>query len=398
MGWTVLYIAFGLVAVWLLAEVLLQYKARLRWRLLAFVGFLGVVVGVVLPQIIVIGVGLIAFAIGQTQVTLSFRRGFSTGWALGGKPGESRRRRGRSGPPPAAEPTLQVSDVEETVPPADDGGRGEDENVFAGAHAFQGQDGYAGQDAYGGQGGYAGQDAYGGQDAYDGRNAYGSQDVYGGQGSYDAQDPYTGQSPYTDQGAFPGGGPYSAERPYSAQSTYDTAAVYAPQPMPDETGQYGIYSPDARAPQEPQPDYPSYDAYGTTTGNTGSDGNGYAYGGGYGQTATGQDAYADPYADPYAAYGDGQVGQAGQAPYSDPYIGTQQYAAPYDPYEQPDPYGQAHYATGQYDDGRPQEQGYGATPPGGVWMPQQRDGELPPESQPYSPYQQQGYDEQQYRY
>jgi hypothetical protein len=35
MGWTVLYIAFGIVALWLLGEVLLQYKARLRWRLLA---------------------------------------------------------------------------------------------------------------------------------------------------------------------------------------------------------------------------------------------------------------------------------------------------------------------------------------------------------------------------
>lgn len=46
MGWTVLYIAFGVVALWLLGEVLLQYKARLRWRVLAFCGFLGVVLGV----------------------------------------------------------------------------------------------------------------------------------------------------------------------------------------------------------------------------------------------------------------------------------------------------------------------------------------------------------------
>ena len=41
MGYTVLYIAFGIVALWLLGEVLLQYKARLRWRVLAFCGFLG---------------------------------------------------------------------------------------------------------------------------------------------------------------------------------------------------------------------------------------------------------------------------------------------------------------------------------------------------------------------
>src|SRR5690242_873195 len=82
MGWTVLYIAFGIVALWLLGEVLLQYKARLRWRLLAFAGFLGVVLGVLIPSVIVIGLGAAAFAVGQTFVTLSFRRGFSAGWAV----------------------------------------------------------------------------------------------------------------------------------------------------------------------------------------------------------------------------------------------------------------------------------------------------------------------------
>lgn len=103
MGWTVLYIAFGVVALWLLGEVLLQYKARLRWRLLAFTGFLGVVLGVLLPSVAVIIAGAVAFAVGQTYVTLSFRRGFSTGWAIGGNPGASRRRKAgaqaRQGPP-----------------------------------------------------------------------------------------------------------------------------------------------------------------------------------------------------------------------------------------------------------------------------------------------------------
>ncbi|MCB5181379.1 hypothetical protein LG632_18575, partial [Streptomyces sp. SMC 277] len=79
MGMTVLYVAFGFVALWLLAEVLLQYKARLRWRLLAFAGFLGVVAGVVLPSVPVIAVGAGAFAVGQTLVTLSFRKGFVAG-------------------------------------------------------------------------------------------------------------------------------------------------------------------------------------------------------------------------------------------------------------------------------------------------------------------------------
>ncbi|WP_228471446.1 hypothetical protein, partial [Streptomyces alkaliphilus] len=112
MGWTVLYIAFGLVALWLLGEVLLQYKARLRWRLLAFFGFLGVVFGVLLPSVPVITLGALAFATGQTLVTLSYRKGFSTGWALGGNPGTSPRRREvrpmeplPDGPAGAAEPT-----------------------------------------------------------------------------------------------------------------------------------------------------------------------------------------------------------------------------------------------------------------------------------------------------
>ncbi|MFD3455957.1 hypothetical protein ACFWVC_27730 [Streptomyces sp. NPDC058691] len=82
MAYTVLYIAFGVVALWLLGEVLLQYKARLRWRLLAFAGFMGVVLGVYLPSVVVIVLGAVAFGTGQTFVTLSYRRGFVEGWAL----------------------------------------------------------------------------------------------------------------------------------------------------------------------------------------------------------------------------------------------------------------------------------------------------------------------------
>ncbi|RSS98707.1 hypothetical protein EF905_36300, partial [Streptomyces sp. WAC05374] len=112
MGWTVLYIAFGIVALWLLGEVLLQYKARLRYRLLAFGGFLGVVVGVLIPSVIVIGVGAAAFAIGQTYVTLSFRRGFAEGWAVS-RPGTegtpTKRRRGKG---EHQDPSLEVSGLE----------------------------------------------------------------------------------------------------------------------------------------------------------------------------------------------------------------------------------------------------------------------------------------------
>ncbi|NEY32086.1 hypothetical protein GTU99_07740 [Streptomyces sp. PRKS01-65] len=122
MGWTVLYIAFGIVALWLLGEVLLQYKARLRWRLLAFTGFLGVVAGVLVPSVVVIALGAAAFAVGQTFVTLSFRRGFAAGWAVSA-PGLARDRRRRA-EQARREPALQVSALEaDEAGHADDGTR-----------------------------------------------------------------------------------------------------------------------------------------------------------------------------------------------------------------------------------------------------------------------------------
>ncbi|MGW0532611.1 hypothetical protein [Streptomyces sp. NPDC003032] len=284
MGWTVLYIAFGFVALWLLGEVLLQYKARLRWRLLAFVGFLGVVVGVLMPSVWVIGIGAIAFATGQTYVTLSFRRGFSTGWALGGQPGLSKRRR-KPSQAPAPEPTLEVSDLEyEQVPPPPDHGPG----------------------------------------------------------------------------------------------------VYEPQPLPDDTGQYGVYSDAPYAPPAAgdahQGDAQGYDAAAYT---------------GYDQQSYGYD----------------ETGHQQYAAYSDPYVGTQTYGAgqgyeSYGDQQQYAPYGGDTYGgLGEV---------YNDTPPGGVWVPQQRTtdepygGELPPEQgYPYQgghaggfddPGHNPGHNEQQYRY
>ncbi|QNE77904.1 hypothetical protein F0344_27855 [Streptomyces finlayi] len=274
MGWTVLYIAFGIVALWLLGEVLLQYKARLRWRLLAFGGFLGVVIGVLIPSVLVIALGAIAFATGQTYVTLSFRQGFSTGWAIGGSPGESRRRRGRAERPETREPVLQVSDLEYTAEPE---------------------------------------------------------------------------------------GP---------------AAVYAPEPLPDDTGQYGVYSESAYAATggggsrteqgeaqydayAPYPDHhqPVQDAF------TGQDG--YAT-----QGTPGQDTHAGQY-----DYG---TGRQSYAAYSDPYIGTGTTggSAPYGSY---DSYGNGYDSYGgqqQYAEPSPQQ--YGETPPGGVWVPHQREGDQYP--------------------
>ncbi len=280
MGWTVLYIAFGVVAVWLLGEVLLQYKARLRWRLLAFAGFSTVVVGVVaLSSVVVITLGAMAFAVGQTFVTLSYRRGFSTGWALGGMPGSSRRRREGGEPLEGedADPVLEVSGLEEHRPGA------------------------------------------------------------GG-------DPDPGDHPeYVQQGQDPYGLP-----------------AYEPQPMPDETGEYGLYDRGDGSPYAPAA------AHQDGQGQSGDYGDGYGYG--YGQEY---------------GHGYGHEEQHQYAPYSDPYIGydTGQYApaASYDPYGAGGGYGpQDGYAGGGY--------GGGQDAYGGAWVPQQRESEQQPAAATEQPY------------
>lgn len=291
MGWTVLYIAFGVVALWLLGEVLLQYKARLRWRLLAFTGFLGVVIGVLMPSVPVIALGAVAFATGQTYVTLSFRKGFSTGWAVGGKPGESRRRRGGGD----RKPTLEVSGLEAE---------------------------------------------------------------------------HEGDAPMAPPSA---------------------AAVYETEPMPEDTGQYGVYTAQPQQPQQPQQPpqaAPQYDAYDPYAGHPAHQPQ---------PQPQGQDTYAG--AGPYD-YG---TDQQQYAAYSDPYIGTTastpQYGT-YDGYGNYDAYGDQQQHPGAY----AQSETYGSeTPPGGVWVPQQRESEQYPAEQPAArpaPYPN-GYDtgyNDQYRY
>ncbi|WP_075661711.1 SCO2102 family sporulation regulator [Streptomyces acidiscabies] len=318
MGWTVLYIAFGVVALWLLGEVLLQYKARLRWRLLAFAGFLGVVFGVLIPSVPVIAVGAVAFAIGQTYVTLSFRKGFESGWAVS-RPGlaESftKRRKGKkaddapAGPPTPPPGTAEAPDAPyETAAPSLDA---------AATAAFE--------------------------------RATGDYDD-----DFDRDDVFTPARPL--------------------QPSADT--VYEPQPLPDETGTYGVYSDAAYA------------------------------------AATGQDQYA-AYYNQQQGYGYDTTGEQQQyAAYSDPYIGTQTYGTgTYDTTG----YDQQQYGTQQgYPQDQYAQQGYPTeTPAGGVWVPQQRNtddpsyGDLPADQQYYQDGQGQqqqqqqhgnGYDEQQYRF
>ncbi|MFF0410018.1 hypothetical protein ACFYUY_06220 [Kitasatospora sp. NPDC004745] len=81
-GYLLLYVALAVVALWLLAEVLLQNRAPLHWRALALVGFLAVAAGMVLGSVPVIGAGAALFAVGQTFVTLSVKRGHQGGWSL----------------------------------------------------------------------------------------------------------------------------------------------------------------------------------------------------------------------------------------------------------------------------------------------------------------------------
>ncbi|MET7987603.1 MULTISPECIES: hypothetical protein [unclassified Streptomyces] len=338
MGLTVLYLAFGIVALWLLGEVLLQYKARLRFRLLAFVGFLGVVLGVLMHSVPVIGLGAAAFTVGQTYVTLSFRQGFAQGWAIKGpgvegKPGKpSKRRRGEPEDADAPEDNSDLEEVEVAAYRREDEYTADEDDVFTPAPS----DRFA---------------------------------------------------------------PPEPAEPTAAEST----SVYEPQPLPEDTGSYGVYDAaaySAAADQSYAGASQSQDQEAYSTGQ-----NQQAYATGQNQQAYAYDGYTG-YDQQQYGYG---TGQQQYATYTDPYTGQQTYTgATYDQsayaggdqqyaQQQQQNYGQDQYANGTYG---------GETPSGGVWVPQQRTdeygGELPPEQQQQYPYQgnnngNAGYDEQ-YRY
>ncbi len=331
MGYTVLYIAFGAVALWLLGEVLLQYKARLRWRLLAFAGFMGVVAGVALPQVVLIVLGAAAFGTGQTFVTLSYRRGFTTGWSLAaGRPGPSRRRKNIP-----EDATLEVSGVEETE--------------------------------------YA--------DAY------------------------------PDEPVAP-----ANTRVFSAGygEEADRAQIYSPSPMPDETGEYGIYTDRSSYvsdpytsggfegygaqgygtdwQEEPQPATAyAYDTFAAGTADddvfaNGASGTG-SYSGGYDQQQPYQQEPYQPYS--YASYD--SAPQPAESPAYDPY----------GQYQQQDYGYQQQYPQDAYQPD-PQSYGYAAPQQGDAWAPAdpyaQQLPHIPQQPQPpydqpdpaetYDPYQQ----------
>lgn len=337
MGWTVLYIAFGVVALWLLGEVLLQYKARLRWRLVAFTGFLGVVLGVVVSSVPVIALGAVAFGTGQTFVTLSFRRGFSAGWALGGKPGTSRRR--REGRAAAVHPMPSVPDPD------------------------------------------------------------------------DAEEAPAGEAAYA-----PGGLPPAEDPPTTGLTAYREH----PEGGEPAAEGYGERYPEAYA-EEYTEEYAG--AYAGVQAGPGEGGHGEEYGSGEWAGYGGAEAYAADYAGEFGGgYGEAGIGAGEAAPgaYAPPYqdaYGAHPHYAPYpaaEPYTGGPPRGADDYAdqpaySAAYA-GYPEEPAPGAawtadpyaqdTPPGGVWLPPQREatgadhgyGYPPPQPGPYDPYQPGGYD------
>jgi|GEM_PF-5442565 len=313
MGYSVLYIAFGIVALWLLSEVLLQHKARLRWRVLAFAGFLGVVAGVYLRSVPLILVGAVAFGTGQTQVTLSYRRGISTGWAMSGRFGVDARTRAESRPP--AKPALAVSQVE----PEPEGHEG-----HPGYEAAPAAPGKAADEVASG----AEREVYRPVSMEDDSGEY---PLYDGQSSY-TPDPYTsgGYEGYGAQGYGWSGYGQGAEQPAAQQGQqggWDQGYGYQQQ------GAAAGYDTGSA---------PGYDA-----------GYGYGYGAGSaagaaegGQDGGWQQQYGQPAADPYTApYGYPQPGygqqpqqpyipqQPQQPPYEQAPAGEQpEYADPYDPY------------------------------------------------------------------
>ncbi|MFX4293830.1 hypothetical protein [Streptomyces bohaiensis] len=388
MGWTVLYLAFGLVALWLLGEVLLQYKARLRWRVLAFCGFLGVVFGVIIHNVPVIALGALAFATGQTLVTLSFRNGFSTGWSIGGKPGSSRRRRGM-------EPMAPVPD--------EAGGHGPPPGGHGGPHDTWGEDGpgstvgagardVAHRDTEPGTARSADRDDHAAGYAQDG-----PQDGYGAgygedghtRGGYDGDGRYGNDGGYGNDGRYGGG--------YGNDGGYAETAAF-----PAQGGGHSGY--DERG------------GYRDAGSDTGSGYGGYSDNGGYGDGGYGNGGYGNANAD-----SNGNGNGNGYERYGNP--GSEAHAGGHPQHAQPGGYGYPPgHAEGGYPD--PTTQGYGTqypppgapggqgpwpppgpyyqeTPPGGVWVPQQRDTVMPDEYQqaydPNSPHQQ-GHPHDQQRY
>ncbi|MFB6888427.1 hypothetical protein ACFCX4_03825 [Kitasatospora sp. NPDC056327] len=307
-GYLLLYAALAVVALWLVAELLFQNRAPVHWRALALAGFLAVAAGMAAGSVPVIGAGAAMFAVGQTFVTLSVKRGFSGGWSLraadGSLPGPLARvpllgaltgggavaaavaveRVGEVGaveaapaaPAPAAEeePAVERTAAFEMQELATDG-------VYASAYyeqqqtevlrAVPQQDAYA--EAY--QGGYdpaqqhqqqpgqPGQFGYEQQHQHQAQEqwqpaqqqpAFGYDQGYGG--GYQQHDPYGGYQQQTDPyGGYQQAQPQEHQQPgqYGYEQQHQWQAAQQPQAQPQEHQQQHSHG----IPQQPQ-----YDQYG----------------------------------------------------------------------------------------------------------------------------------------
>ncbi|WP_328957166.1 hypothetical protein [Kitasatospora purpeofusca] len=308
-GYLLLYAALAVVALWLVAELLFQNRAPLHWRGLALVGFLAVAGGMAMGSVPVIGGGAAMFAVGQTFVTLSVKRGYAAGWSL--------RRADGSLPGPlakvpllgaltgggavavaavvAAERVGEVGAVEEARPAADRAPRLPEEEPVEQTAAFEMQE-LAADGVYAAA--YYEQQQTEVLHAVENVQAVPQQDAYAEayQGGYDpAQQQLqqqAGQYGYDQQqqqwqaqqqpvfGYDQGYGGYQQQDPYGGyQQQPDPYAAYQQQPQqheqhqhdPQQAGQYGYDQQQQQWQAQQQPDQqhatgipqqPQYDQYG----------------------------------------------------------------------------------------------------------------------------------------
>ncbi|MEU8133354.1 hypothetical protein [Streptodolium elevatio] len=254
LGMVVLYALFVPVGLWLLTEAMWQHGAPFRYRVLALVGFGGVVAGVAMGNAIVSGAGGVCFVVGQLLVTRQVRRGYYHGWTV--RFGRKRARRARHGRPTqtdvAAGASTQHFDAFDSQDPADFVGYGgyEQSDLPAAAYDTGESDRYL----YGEDGdraappppGYApnAHGQYGPQDGYPSdpqtQQMYVQDDTYADSGAYAVQAAH-GPDGYRSDGYGPDGYAPDGYRPddYGPQAGDDPGAYGAePRHHPDTYGEF----------------------------------------------------------------------------------------------------------------------------------------------------------------
>lgn len=324
MGMLVLYVLFVPVGLWLVSEALWQQGAPFRYRVLALLGFAGVVAGVALGNGIIAGGGGLCFLAGQFLVTRHVRKGLPIGWTVpfGRKPTPRRGRRRPETEPAAATavaaeagPTDAETFVDGMAPVDAFARTSADGGPDTGAHAFGQVDFDKGFDAQ-----FEG--------AFEGVYVphYGHQDDYANPaGTYgtDFAPAYGDGTAAAANGAFPGYADQAAEfTPGYADPAYGTAAPGY------DTGAYAT----GQLPGYPAPDtsggYPAHDTGGypvaATGGYTVPDTSGYAALDPAVYTTPDSGAYAVPATGGYPAQAPGfpaadpATGFPNQAAYPDP--------------------------------------------------------------------------------